>query len=99
MSVSIPFNNVINDSSGDSILVEKERPIHLKLSFLLPLALVFLALIITFAFLTFNRTQQQISNTTHQTVSGITSMFNHNILQNSNMLAAVSRAVLRPKEI
>ncbi len=99
MSDSIPFNNVLNDSSGDTILVGKDQPVRLKLSFLLPLALVFLALIITFTFLTFNRTQQQISNLTRQTISGITSMFNQNILENSSMLEAVSRAVLRNKEI
>jgi len=87
------------DSSGDSILKERDRPIHLKLSFLLPLGLVFCGLIFSFIYLTFNRSQQQINTSAEQMVSSVTSLFRHNVLENSSMLEAVSHALFRNKDI
>ena len=91
--------HIPTDFSGDAILKELDRPIHLKLSFLLPLGLVFATLIFSFIYLTFERSQRQIAIETEQSVTSITTMFRHNILENSNMMEAVSHALLRNKEI
>jgi len=90
---------VKTDSSGDVILNERDRPVHLKLSFLLPLGLVFCGLIISFVYLTYTRSQQQIEMSSAQAVASVTTMFRHNLLENSSMLEAVSHALLRNKDI
>ncbi|MFC1536650.1 GGDEF domain-containing protein [Pseudomonadota bacterium] len=92
-------DHIPTDFSGDAILKERDRPIHLKLSFLLPLGLVFFSLIFSFVYLTFDRSQRQIAAATENDVTSITSMFRHNILENSNMMEAVSHALLRNIEI
>jgi diguanylate cyclase (GGDEF)-like protein len=89
----------ITGSSGDSILKGGDRPIHLKLSFLLPLGLVFIGLIFSFIYLTYNRSQQQIDISAEQSVSSITTMFRHKVLEDSSMLEAVAHALLRNKDI
>jgi len=95
MNDYIPTTN----ARGDAILKERDRPIHLKLSFLLPLGLVFCGLIFSFIYLTFNRSQQQIHMAAEQSVSSITTMFRHNILEDSSMLEAVAHALLRNRDI
>jgi len=92
-------DHIQTDFSGDAILKERDRPIRLKPSFLLPLGLVFFSLIFSFVYLTFDRSQRQIAAATENDVTSITTMFRHNILENSNMLEAVSHALLRNKEI
>lgn len=87
------------DSSSGSILKGDDQPIHLKISFLLPLGLVFIGLIFSFIYLTFNRSQQQIDMTADQAVSSIKTMFRHNILEDSSMLEAVTHALLRNKDV
>ena len=89
----------IRDIKGDAILEERDRPIRLKLSFLLPLGLVFAGLIFSFVFLTFERSQKQINMSSEQSVISVTNMFRHNILEDDSMLEAVSHALLRNKEL
>lgn len=94
------MNNIIpTDFSGDAILKERDRPVHLKLSFLLPLGLVFFGLIFSFAYLTFDRSQKQIAKDAERDVISITTMFRQNILEDSSTLEAVAHALLRNEKI
>lgn len=86
-------------SRGEVILEERDKPVRLKLSFLLPLGIVFVGLIFTFIYLTFERSQKQMDTSNEQAVASITTMFKHNILEDSSMLEAVSHALLRNKDI
>ncbi len=99
MNDSIPTQQAIHHERADTILEKEARPVRLKLSFLLPLAIVFFGLITTFVFLTFDRSQKHLARSTQQTLSAANSMFSLNILENSSMLEAVSHALVRNKAI
>ena len=99
MSDFVPANYPIHEGKTDALLRKEDESVRLKLSFLLPLSVVFLGLIVTFIFLTFDRTQKQISGSSSRTISSVNAMFNHNIMENSSMLDAVSTALVRNKDI
>jgi len=92
------FDPAVN-SRGEAILKERDRPVHLKLSFLLPLGIVFAGLIFSFIYLTFDRSQKQMNITNEQAISSIQTMLKQHILENSSMLEAVSHALHHNKDI
>ncbi len=99
MSNFTATDHALADGAANNVLKKEEKPVRLKLSFLLPLAAVFLSIIGIFGFLTFRRTHDQINNSTQQTADASASMFNMEVLTNSSMLAAVSQALVRNKEL
>ena len=95
----VPANPAIPNGRADAILEKDDKPIRLKPSFLLPLAVVLFGLMFTFVFLTFNSSQKQIRSSSQETVRTVSSMFSIEIIESSSMLAAVSHALIQNKDI
>jgi len=86
-------------SRGETILKGLDSPVHLKISFLLPLGLAFCLLIAAFTYLIFSNSQQQVDITADQTVASIHNIFWYHVKIDSNKLEAVTQTLLQNKDI
>ncbi len=88
-----------SQSRGETILKGLDSPVHLKISFLLPLGLAFCLLIAAFTYLIFSNSQQQVDITADQTVASIHNIFWYHVKIDSNKLEAVTQTLLQNKDI
>lgn len=73
------------------------KPMRLKVSFLLPLFIVFGLITLSFVYLTFERTQKQISLSIEETRSLVSAMLIENTKGYASLLAATSHVLLEDK--